>query len=546
MRFTEHTRWLLVGALLAASGCADKTPTQLVFRLQAESQIVSLAEKLRVRVYAVDIGGNKVLPAAFDEELDIGRTGIARDIPVIPHKLADTPTVIIEGELLDNNPLDRKVVSSLRAQTAYAPGELQFVDLVFEDACFDITCQEGQTCHRGECVGACVAPTDEAIDTPTCGPCQICGADGKCVTAADDTPCGCEGDVCRAGVCEIAVPAKEIATATDVSCAIGTRDDVDEVYCWGDPLLVPGEGPSRTPTFLEPFGGTPDQPTSLSGTFNHMCMVQGETGEVRCWGDNETAKFHPTAINDAGRYPMRGSLQGRTAVAVGAAGSHTCALTDDGLVHCWGDSEFGQAGEGDGLAYQGLPEIIPSTQSFAYMAAGFQHSCAIDTDGQTYCWGSNQFGQLGIVADEERHPSPLALDHAGQALDVIITNGGTCVLDADRSLSCTLRDEVLDAITQQNWVSVVGGAFGTCGLVDGRMLCIGSGSQVIPIGAIDDWTAVATSFWHNCGIREGGSVWCWGTDSIAEAFGPFPLPGRLGAGDLPFTRITSPRRICLP
>ena len=34
------------------------------------------------------------------------------------------------------------------------------------------------------------------------------------------------------------------------------------------------------------------------------------------------------------------------------------------------------------------------------VTVGADHSCALKTNGDAYCWGSNQFGQLGVASTD--------------------------------------------------------------------------------------------------------------------------------------------------
>lgn len=77
-----------------------------------------------------------------------------------------------------------------------------------------------------------------------------------------------------------------------------------------------------------------------------------------------------------------------------------------------------------------LPSVVspPFEMVFALqqVSAGCDHSCGIAAMGETFCWGHNNYGQLGAVAAGDRADTPVAVD-AGQLLVVLEAGGGhTC------------------------------------------------------------------------------------------------------------------------
>jgi alpha-tubulin suppressor-like RCC1 family protein len=80
--------------------------------------------------------------------------------------------------------------------------------------------------------------------------------------------------------------------------------------------------------------------------------------------------------------------------AITAGGHHTCGLADAGLVWCWGQNDFGQLGDG-GTAEQLSPVSVLAGLNFTELSAGGKHSCGRLATGELYCWGSNEDGQLG-------------------------------------------------------------------------------------------------------------------------------------------------------
>ena len=66
-------------------------------------------------------------------------------------------------------------------------------------------------------------------------------------------------------------------------------------------------------------------------------------------------------------------------VSVSAGGGHTCSVTADGSVACWGHDGVGQSTPPDG--------------EFVSVSAGTGHTCGLRTDGMLACWGDDSLGQ---------------------------------------------------------------------------------------------------------------------------------------------------------
>jgi alpha-tubulin suppressor-like RCC1 family protein len=79
---------------------------------------------------------------------------------------------------------------------------------------------------------------------------------------------------------------------------------------------------------------------------------------------------------------------------------HACALDPSGNAFCWGHGQWNQVGQ---TAIGSAPPVAAPTPvavltsvQFRALAAGDQHTCGIGTDNHIYCWGRDEFGQLGI------------------------------------------------------------------------------------------------------------------------------------------------------
>src|SRR5690606_30278959 len=114
------------------------------------------------------------------------------------------------------------------------------------------------------------------------------------------------------------------------------------------------------------------------------------SGEVYCWGDATSGKlgngttsgtFLPQQVEDAS-----GPIQ---AVAVSVGAAHSCALSPDGAVWCWGSNFQGGLGDPSVIGTSAVAvQTLGSGEAIA-LGSGWNHSCAVHPNGTASCWGSN-------------------------------------------------------------------------------------------------------------------------------------------------------------
>jgi alpha-tubulin suppressor-like RCC1 family protein len=112
-------------------------------------------------------------------------------------------------------------------------------------------------------------------------------------------------------------------------------------------------------------------------------------------------------------------------VHVAAGDRHTCALSSRGTVWCWGRNEFGQLGDGTRLDQtSAIP--VNGLSGVTAIAAGAFHTCAVIA-GEVSCWGWNDYGQIGDGTTTDR-TGPTKID--GLSGVVAITAGAlhTCAI----------------------------------------------------------------------------------------------------------------------
>lgn len=93
---------------------------------------------------------------------------------------------------------------------------------------------------------------------------------------------------------------------------------------------------------------------------------------------------------------------GLTFDAISTLGEFTCGVATDGFAYCWGRNDFGQIGNGSADAFLAMPvQVGDGTLMFQSVSVGSHHACGISTEGDAYCWGRNSEGALGDATRDD-------------------------------------------------------------------------------------------------------------------------------------------------
>jgi len=143
--------------------------------------------------------------------------------------------------------------------------------------------------------------------------------------------------------------------------------------------------------------------TSISVGYRHTCAIASDN-YAYCWGFNGfgglgdnagTDRYAPFAV-----YKTGGSvIAGLTIKYISAGYEYTCAVASNNNSYCWGYDNHGQLGDFTTGFYNypravttGLGGLVGKT--VVSVSAGYDHTCAIDNTSLVSCWGDNQYGQL--------------------------------------------------------------------------------------------------------------------------------------------------------
>lgn len=166
--------------------------------------------------------------------------------------------------------------------------------------------------------------------------------------------------------------------------------------------------------------------------------------------------------------------------------TRSAALTDNGDLYCWGFNEYGQVGNGTKEIQSKPVKILENVVS---VALEDDYSAAVTSNGDLYCWGANYYGQIGDGTKEDRtRPVKVLEDVASVALEnsysAAVTNTGDLYL--------------------WGW-NIYGN--------------IGNGTEEDksrPVKVMENVKSVALGYFQSAAVTHNGDLYCWGKNDYGQ------------------------------
>ena len=278
---------------------------------------------------------------------------------------------------------------------------------------------------------------------------------------------------------------------------------------------------------------------AVSTGFFHSCALTDDGG-VKCWGLNDSGQLGDgTTTSRLTPGDVVGLSTGVTAIS-NSDYRHMCALTDGGGVKCWGANDSGQLGDGTTTNRSTPVDVIGLSSGVRAISAGKGHTCAVTTQGGVKCWGYewDLYGQDLTPQDNVGIQSGIQAVEAASSTTCVLTDGGgvKCwgVNDSGKlgDGTTTSRLTPVDVVGLSTGVTAIsGGAVHMCALTEaGGVKCWGSNysfqlgdgtttnrlTPVDVVGLSTGVTAISVGRDHTCALMTGGGVKCWGNGGFGQ------------------------------
>ena len=223
-------------------------------------------------------------------------------------------------------------------------------------------------------------------------------------------------------------------------------------------------------------------------------LIDNSSGMVWAWGlnlngqlgDNSTTQ-RVTPVSVAGAV--------KTFCKISAGFNHTVAIDKNGRAWAWGGNINGQLGDNSITSRRTPVSVLGAVKTFCQIAAGGNHTVAIDKNGRVWAWGANTSGILGDNSTTQRL-TPVSVAGAVKTFCQIAA-GGTHTIGLDKN----------------------GMVWGWGANTNGRLGDGTTTSRLTPVsvaGAVKTFCNIAVGFTHTIGLDKNGMVWGWGANTVGQ------------------------------
>ena len=274
----------------------------------------------------------------------------------------------------------------------------------------------------------------------------------------------------------------------------------------------PGLTPSTSPPFASPPSNAPV--IQVAAGENHWCALQ-QDGHVRCWGPNDQGQLNVPddvrfrQITSGWRFSCGLRTDGEITcwgrnnhgqaepppgqfITLDAGWDHACALSRDGAT-CWGRNANDRA-------------TPPSGVVLTTIGAGAEHSCGLTINGDLQCWGKNDTGQANS------RNGPFRALAVGVTHTCVLGNDGTALCQGANDVGQSQPPETMFA-------QISAGSNHTCGILPtGSVECWGADVDEpddVLFGPSGQFSSVSAGWHHTCAVNGAGHAVCWSYSSYS-------------------------------
>ena len=316
---------------------------------------------------------------------------------------------------------------------------------------------------------------------------------------------------------------RRLMVSENAACAL---DPAGSTFCWGvnGAFFEYGVSNNEHGGSVQPLQAAPPRLKWLAdGIGTHLCGITEERDAI-CWGRGTFGQLGRGTIGDPGNEPAK--VNGGIAweeISVGRI--TTCGLSVAGDAYCWGFNQFGEVGDSTVPNGQATlePRLVLGGFKFKQVVAGWLHACGITTAGAAMCWGGNASGQLGIGTTDtvaHRFPEPVIGGHT--FLQLALGTRYTCGITTNNTAYCWGANGIGQLGDGSTATRMAPESVHT--VMKFREMAAGSGfatsSNVQPPVPLQGGVG------HTCALTLTGKAFCWGWNGDGQV-GDNSLENRL-------------------
>ena len=188
------------------------------------------------------------------------------------------------------------------------------------------------------------------------------------------------------------------------------------IMCWGrDHLGQLGDGGTSTTTHAPssnvelPEGRAA---TDLSVGDYHSCALL-DNGSITCWGQNNYGQLGDNSTTHASTPVYVHLPNGTLARTVDVGPYSSCAILENSSTYCWGHNNHGRLGIGVSGGIYLTPMFVEVIDNAVDLNLNYDHTCSLSENGTMFCWGRSKNGKLGIgPAGDKNYPHQVDYNRA--------------------------------------------------------------------------------------------------------------------------------------